>query len=203
MGFTIHVAFHIWGHVFSDHRVFGPSFLSFLLPYHLSLRYVPCLKTTLRPWDPTSSLTASTLDRWLRSGWHLDIVMLLFLGVASLMCRTDSVVFGLPGSWVWWWLTWCHLIFLTYRTSGATLRHIPFHLEVYGSSQICTFIITYWMLTETWTWSLPYRAPEIHPASSALLDAWMSSCLSIWEDILDICARFSYGFGWLVLHVRR
>nr|CAN66352.1 hypothetical protein VITISV_005782 [Vitis vinifera] len=80
-----------------DHWVFEPSFLSFLSPYHLGLRYVPCLKTTLRPWDPTSSLTASTLD----------------------------------------------------------------------------------------------RAPEIHPASSALLDAWMSSCLSIWEDILDLlCERY-------------
>ena len=45
---------------FSNHQVFGPSFLSFLLPYHLSLRYVPCLKTTLRPWDQMSSLTAST-----------------------------------------------------------------------------------------------------------------------------------------------
>ena len=33
------------------HRVFGPSFPSFLSPYHPSLRYVPCLKTTLRPWD--------------------------------------------------------------------------------------------------------------------------------------------------------
>ena len=31
------------------HRVFGPSFPSFLLPYHPSIRYVPCLKTTLRP----------------------------------------------------------------------------------------------------------------------------------------------------------
>ena len=51
------------------------------------------------------------LDRWLRSGWYLDIVMLLLLGVASLMCRSDSVVFGLPGSWVWWWLIWCHLFF--------------------------------------------------------------------------------------------
>ncbi|KAL6329553.1 hypothetical protein AAG906_022130 [Vitis piasezkii] len=29
-----------------------------------------------------------------------DIVMLLLLGVASLMCRTDSVVFGLPGSFM-------------------------------------------------------------------------------------------------------
>ena len=51
------------------------------------------------------------LDRWLRSGWYLDIVMLLLLGVASLMCRSDSVVFGLPGSWVWRWLTRCHLFF--------------------------------------------------------------------------------------------
>ncbi|RVX01956.1 hypothetical protein CK203_019574 [Vitis vinifera] len=35
------------------------SFLSFLSPYHPSLRYVPCLKTTLRPWDQISSSTAS------------------------------------------------------------------------------------------------------------------------------------------------
>ncbi|RVW75495.1 Gypsy retrotransposon integrase-like protein 1, partial [Vitis vinifera] len=38
----------------------GLVFLSFLLPYHLGLRYVPCLKTTLRPWDQMSSLIAST-----------------------------------------------------------------------------------------------------------------------------------------------
>ncbi|RVW45299.1 Pol polyprotein [Vitis vinifera] len=62
------------------------SFLSFLSPYHLGLRYVPCLKTTLRPWDQMSSSAAST-----------------------------------------------------------------------------------------------WAAPEIHPARSALLDTWMSSCLSIWE----------------------
>ncbi|WKA02256.1 hypothetical protein VitviT2T_020468 [Vitis vinifera] len=36
------------------------SFLSFLSPYHLGLRYVPCLKTTLRPWDQMSSSAAST-----------------------------------------------------------------------------------------------------------------------------------------------
>ena len=143
------------------------------------------------------------LDRWLRSGWYLDIVMLLLLGVASLMCRSDSVVFGLPGSWVWRWLTWCHLFFWHIVPLGATLRHIPFHSEVCGSSQICMIIITYCMLTETWTWSLPFGAPKIHPASFALLDAWMPSCLSIWEVILDICAWFSYGFGWPVLHVRR
>ncbi|RVW75305.1 hypothetical protein CK203_055363 [Vitis vinifera] len=39
-------------------RVFEPSFPSFLLPYYPSLRYVSCLKTTLRPWDQMSSSTA-------------------------------------------------------------------------------------------------------------------------------------------------
>ena len=29
--------------------IFEPSFLSFLSPYYLGLRYVPCLKTTLMP----------------------------------------------------------------------------------------------------------------------------------------------------------
>ncbi|RVW92946.1 hypothetical protein CK203_032767 [Vitis vinifera] len=43
-----------------DHWVFEPSFLSFLSPYRLGLRYVPCLKTTLRPWDQMSSSAAST-----------------------------------------------------------------------------------------------------------------------------------------------
>ena len=43
-----------------DHWVFEPSFLSFLSPYYLSLRYVPCLKTTLRPWDQMSSSTTPT-----------------------------------------------------------------------------------------------------------------------------------------------
>ena len=41
-----------------DHWVFGPSFPSFLSPYHPSLRYVPCLKTTLRPWHHTLCLLA-------------------------------------------------------------------------------------------------------------------------------------------------
>ncbi|RVW92750.1 hypothetical protein CK203_042625 [Vitis vinifera] len=111
------------------------SFLLFLSPYHLGLRYVPCLKTTLRPWDQMSSSAAST---------------------------------------------WTGLIQLC---------------SDYQDREICAIIITYWMLTEMWTWSLPYGAPEIHPASFALLDTWMPSCLSIWEVILDICARFSYGFG--------
>ncbi|KAL6325799.1 hypothetical protein AAG906_026628 [Vitis piasezkii] len=129
-----------------DHWVFEPSFLPFLSPYHLGLRYV----RVLRPPEAMGS----------------------------------DVVFGpLLGQVIEIYLMMIDLVspILTYRTS-VPHRHIPFHLEVYGSSQICTIIIANWMLIETWTWSLPYGAPEIHPASSALLDAWMPSCLSIRES---------------------
>ena len=40
--------------------VFEPSFPSFLSPYHSDLCYVPCLKTTLRPWDQALSLIVFT-----------------------------------------------------------------------------------------------------------------------------------------------
>ena len=59
-GVSLYMLHFIYEGMSFDHWVFGPSFLSFLLPYHLSLRYVPCLKTTLRPWDQMSSLTAFT-----------------------------------------------------------------------------------------------------------------------------------------------
>ena len=39
------------------HKGMGFSFLS---PYRPSIRYVPCLKTTLRPWDQMSSSTTPT-----------------------------------------------------------------------------------------------------------------------------------------------
>ena len=57
---SIYVAFYTRGHGFFYHWVFGLSFLSFLLPYHPSLCYVPCLKIILRPWDQMSSSTALT-----------------------------------------------------------------------------------------------------------------------------------------------
>ena len=44
----------------SNHWVFRPGFLSFLSPYHPSLRYVLCLKTILRPWDQISYSTTSS-----------------------------------------------------------------------------------------------------------------------------------------------
>ncbi|RVX07611.1 Pol polyprotein [Vitis vinifera] len=108
-----------------DHWVFEPSFLSFLSPYHLGLRYVPCLKTTLRPWDQMSSSEpllgqcygippeatrympqAGTLrtSRWKPISQPYGAIATSAArdesGVASLMCRSDSVVFRLPGSFM-------------------------------------------------------------------------------------------------------
>ncbi|RVW63775.1 hypothetical protein CK203_059626 [Vitis vinifera] len=56
-----------------DHWVFELSFPSFLSPYHPSLHYVPCLKTTLRPWDQISSSTASM---WTARFILFDIVVI-------------------------------------------------------------------------------------------------------------------------------
>ncbi|RVW37578.1 Gypsy retrotransposon integrase-like protein 1 [Vitis vinifera] len=91
-----------------DHWVFEPSFLSFLSPYHLGLRYVPCLKTTLRPWDQMSSSAASTWTGLIqlcsdyqdplrstqpvRTSRHLDAIMPLHLGGTSWICVHDSVM---------------------------------------------------------------------------------------------------------------
>ena len=64
--------------------IFEPSFLSFLSPYYLSLRYVLCLKTTLRPLLHTLCLTAHTwailelgrrlfLRAWWMGSWDDDL----------------------------------------------------------------------------------------------------------------------------------
>ena len=47
-----------------DHWVFGLSFPSFLLTYHPSLRYVPCLKTTLAMGLMSSSIAPTWPGVW-------------------------------------------------------------------------------------------------------------------------------------------
>ncbi|RVX10260.1 Transposon Tf2-2 polyprotein [Vitis vinifera] len=70
-----------------DHRVFELSFPSFLSPYHPSLRYVPCLETTLRPWDQMSYSTAST---WTARFLLSDIVVVL--GRSYVECLDSHVI---------------------------------------------------------------------------------------------------------------
>ena len=81
-----------------DRWVFEPSFPSFLSPYHLGLRYVPCLKTTLRPRDQTLSLTVFTWTGFCRlvEVWSL---------LCSFLWKILLEAFGFSLAWhidVWW-----------------------------------------------------------------------------------------------------
>ena len=126
------------------------------------------------------------LDRYLRSGWYLDIVMLLLLGVASLMFKSDSAVFGLPGSCAWWWMIWCHLIFLIYHMFDVILRYIPFRArstDFHGVACLSPFA----RCTLRWlTGSLFYDDPSVEPlwsrsARPIFLGIWLAPCFLSWE----------------------
>ena len=67
--FSIHVAFYTWGHGFLFIGYLGLVSLHFY-HYHPSLRYVPCLETTLRLWDQMSS---STTFAWTGAWDMVDI----------------------------------------------------------------------------------------------------------------------------------
>ena len=67
--------------------IFEPSFLSFLSPYYLNLRYVPHLKTTLWSWLHTLCLMAHT--------WAiLEISWRLFLGAWQMGSWGDGFTLG-------------------------------------------------------------------------------------------------------------
>ena len=80
----------------SDRWVFEPSFPSFLSP--ITLAYVTS-RVLRPPWGHGIRwrLRQPLLGQVLEIRWYLDIVMLLLLGVTSLMCRSDSVVFKITG----------------------------------------------------------------------------------------------------------
>ena len=103
------------------------------------------------------------LDRCLRFGWYLDIIMLLLLGVASLMFRSDSVVFGLSGSYAWWWMIWCHRIFMIYQIFDVILGHIPFRARSIDLHRVaCLF--QFMRCTLRWLiGSLFYDDPSVEP----------------------------------------
>ncbi|RVW24843.1 hypothetical protein CK203_105098 [Vitis vinifera] len=109
-----------------DHWVFEPSFPSFLSPYHPSLRYVPCLKTTLRPWDrmPYWGIFRFGGSLWIFAEGHISVRMRFtdHEGVAclSLFARSRFILFDvvvIPG----WGYVECldpHVIISVRYTSG-------------------------------------------------------------------------------------
>ena len=126
------------------------------------------------------------LDRCLRFSWYLDIVMPLLLGVASLMFRSDSVVFGLPGSCAWWWMIWCHLIFFIYHIFNVILGHIPFRARSTDLHRVaCLSPLA--RCTPRWlTGSLFYDDPSMEPlwirsTRPTFLGIWLLSCFLSWE----------------------
>ena len=118
-----------------DHWVFEPSFPSFLSPYHPNLRYVPCLKTTLRPWDQMSSLTSPTWtgvwdtcqvdDLFL---FYDDSLVELFLSHSVRLILSDIIVI------LWWICLKCidsHIIISVEHM--LDLLYIP--IELFSSYQ--------------------------------------------------------------------
>ena len=145
------------------HWVFGPSFPSFLLPYHLNLCYIPCFKTTLRPWDQMSSSTpllGRVFEIWLIFGCH---------HASSLGGRCIDVWvhfssgFGWLGLHVWWLMIWCCLIFSDLPPIQCHTRAYSVSDEIYRYSWSCLFISTYEVHTKTMTCLLSYHNLPMEP----------------------------------------
>ena len=93
MTHEVFYALHLMHEGYGDYiiRIIELSFLLFLLPYYLSLRYVPCLKTTLRPWLHTFCLTAHTWailkigERLLLRAWWMRTLIWSTMGHTSLI----------------------------------------------------------------------------------------------------------------------
>ena len=95
-----------------DHWVFEPSFPSFLSPYHPGLRYVPCLKITLRPQDQMLSLT-----------------VFIWKGLCRLV-EVNSLLCFLFGRYFWKHLValscWAYRCLIDFRVWGQSIDDIGF-----------------------------------------------------------------------------
>ena len=115
-------ALHLMHEGYGDYiiGIFEPSFLSFLSPYYLSLRYVPSLKTTLRPWLHTLCLTAHA--------WAiLEISRRLFLGAWWMGSWDDNLHWGIPLLLVMDFRRWCDLHWgIPHSLMTVSFRMIPF-----------------------------------------------------------------------------
>ena len=141
------------------------------------------------------------LDRCLRFGQYLDVIMPFLLGDSSSMFRfVFNCGFGLLGSHIWWWTIWWYLILwsITHLMSywgmlPFWLRFIDFH-EVACSSPFMRYTLRWWpicYLIMILRWSLSwairsvshfsaFRCRHTSPSGYIFFYAW------VW---------FSCGFG--------
>ena len=165
------------------------------------------------------------LNRCLRFGCHLDIVMLFLLGNTFLMVRFVSVLLGLSRSCIWRGMIWWHLTF-------SDLSHIRFHTgayfrsdEIYRSWGSCVLILIREMYVEMMMYSLSsrwflngaYREPSSQartfrcldvtmlPSERRLFDMWVwFSCRRRWFELIwffdlsrfDATLRHIPHFSW-------
>ena len=131
MRFTIHVAFHIWGHGFLIIGYLGLVSLHF---YHPNLRYVLSLKTILRPWHHTLCLIALMWAIFrIDSGafclwWTRSYGMTLHWGISI----SDSFIIRLP---------LCRGIL--FSVDDEFLSHVPSLEDI-----ICPF--SHWSMRHDW-----------------------------------------------------
>ena len=132
--FSIHVAFHTWGHGFLIIEYLDLVFLHFYHP--ITLAYVT--SHVLRPpWDHgircrlRQPLLGQVFDIWLIFGCHhtsssrgrfIDVWVCFRCG------------FRWPGLHSWWLMIWFCVIFLIYHTFDVILGYICFSIEIYRSS---------------------------------------------------------------------
>ena len=140
------------------------------------------------------------LDRCLRFGWYLDIIMLLLLGDVSLMFGPDSVVHmddrDYPFDDRWLDVT----CFFDLSHIWCPIGVYSISDEIYRSSWSCMLISTYEVYTEKRTCSLYYHIPQWSLSWATQPDPYFSTfrCRHTPHSryvSFDASVRFNCGFG--------
>ena len=161
-----------------DHWVFGPSFPSFLSPYHPSLRYVLSLKTTLRPWHHTLCLIAlmwailgiDSRAFWLC--WTRGYGMTLHWGIAI----SESFIIGWP---------WCWGILFSVDDGFLSHVHSPEDIRCHFSS--------HWSMRHDWRVSSSVLYTGAYPFRSMMV--LRHSCSL---EMIGFISHWSTGHDWLI-----
>ena len=138
------------------------------------------------------------LNRYLRFGWYLDIIMLIIIGDILLMFGSDSVMDmdDWDCTFDYGWSDVVRFFFSIYNTSDSILGHIFVSIEIYKSSWSCMLVPTYEIHTETMTCLLsyydlpwkPFLSHLVRPTLFRRLDVIMllllgDASLICWSDL--------------------
>ena len=147
------------------------------------------------------------LDRCLRFGQYLDVIMPFLLGDSSSMFRfVFNCGFGLLGSHIWWWTIWWYLILWSITHLMPYWGMFPFWLtfiDLHGVTCLSPLTrytsrrwpIFYLVMILRWSpsWAIQldshfstFRCRHTSPSGYVFFDTW---------------APFNYGFGLQRSHI--